>query len=171
MSAQRARTGIAGGKSTANSETTRTPEGGPYRRKDAVFTSDSTSEDFSSVFQNEMSGGNVGVRVADVITDQREPERRYLPGHPDADKDKLRNAQLMNPAEDMVDLMGASRGLSGQRLGDFGGKEHDLRNRWICSAKTMSLKLQEEPTPYANRFAVRLRLERRINRRIGQHLV
>jgi flagellar basal-body rod protein FlgC len=51
----------------------------------------------------------VGVRVSEVVTDTREPEKRYLPGHPDADKDGYVAFPRMNPAEDMVDLLGASR--------------------------------------------------------------
>src|SRR3989441_7157764 len=66
----------------ANAETTRTPEGGPYRRKDVVFSSDPQASPFSAMFQNELAQG---VRVADVVTDDRAPEMRYLPGHPDAD--------------------------------------------------------------------------------------
>ena len=108
MSAQRARTELLV-ENLANADTTRTPEGGPYRRKDAVFTSDPQATAFSSLFENEMSGTNVGVRVADVVTDTREPEKRYLPGHPDADKDGYVAVPRMNPAEDMVDLLGASR--------------------------------------------------------------
>jgi flagellar basal-body rod protein FlgC len=61
------------------------------------------------MFENEMNGTNVGVRVAEVVTDTREPEKRYLPGHPDADKDGYVAVPRMNPAEDMVDLLGASR--------------------------------------------------------------
>ncbi|MDP9114181.1 MAG: flagellar basal body rod protein FlgC, partial [Acidobacteriota bacterium] len=93
----------------ANSDTTRTPEGGPYRRKDAVFTSDPSTGDFSSMFESEVGTGS-GVRVSEVVTDQRDPEKRYLPGHPDADKDGYVAYPRMNPAEDMVDLLGASRG-------------------------------------------------------------
>ena len=48
--------------------------------------------------------------MSEVITDQRDPEKRYLPGHPDADKDGYVAYPRMNPAEDMVDLLGASRG-------------------------------------------------------------
>jgi flagellar basal-body rod protein FlgC len=107
MSAQRERTELLV-ENLANSETTRTPEGGPYRRKDAVFAADSSAADFSSLYENETNSG-VGVRVAQVITDTREPDRRYLPGHPDADKDGYVAFPRMNPAEDMVDLMGASR--------------------------------------------------------------
>ena len=109
MSAQRARTELLV-ENLANSDTTRTPEGGPYRRKDAVFTADPAAAQFSSLFEDEMSGQAVGVRVAQVITDDREPEKRYLPGHPDADKDGYVAYPRMNPAEDMVDLLGASRG-------------------------------------------------------------
>src|SRR5580658_842520 len=79
----------------ANSETTRTPEGGPYKRKDAIFSSAPQTSPFSAIFQTEVgsgvgsgveSGVN-GVEVSDVVEDTREPEKRYMPGHPDADKD------------------------------------------------------------------------------------
>src|ERR1700674_536146 len=86
MSAQRQRTELLV-ENLANSDTTRTPEGGPYRRKDAVFSADPSVSQFSSLFERELSNGGVGVRVAQVVTDTREPEKRYLPGHPDADKD------------------------------------------------------------------------------------
>lgn len=108
MSAQRQRTELLV-ENLANSDTTRTPEGGPYRRKDAVFEADPSSSQFSSMFDSEMNQGGTGVRVSQVITDTREPEKRYLPGHPDADKDGYVAVPRMNPAEDMVDLMDASR--------------------------------------------------------------
>src|SRR5580693_3651682 len=50
----------------ANSETTRTAEGGPYKRKDAVFSTELQSSPFSAVFQSEVS---TGVTVADILTD------------------------------------------------------------------------------------------------------
>src|SRR5271169_3931038 len=96
MAAQRARTELLV-ENLANSDTTRTPEGGPYRRKDAVFESDPSASQFSSMFESEMGQGGVGVRVSQVITDQREPEKRYLPGHPDADKDGYVAVPRMNP--------------------------------------------------------------------------
>src|SRR5436189_5749382 len=85
MAAQRTRAELLV-ENLANAETTRTPEGGPYRRKDVVFESSSVESPFSSVFHQQMESAS-GVQVSDVITDQSEPERRYLPGHPDADKD------------------------------------------------------------------------------------
>lgn len=108
MSAQRQRTELLV-ENLANAETTRTPEGGPYRRKDVVFASDPDASSFSSLFESQTSESGVGVRVAQVVTDTREPEKRYMPGHPDADPDGYVSFPRMNPSEDMVDLLGASR--------------------------------------------------------------
>jgi flagellar basal-body rod protein FlgC len=105
MAAQRTRAELLV-ENMANSETTRTPEGGPYRRKDAVFASDMQSSPFSAVFQNELS---TGVSVTDIVQDNSAPDRRYVPGHPDADADGYVAFPHMNPAEDMVDLLSASR--------------------------------------------------------------
>lgn len=92
----------------ANAETTRTPEGGPYRRKDVVFESSGVSSPFSSVFDAQLQSAS-GVQVAGVVTDNSAPEMRYLPGHPDANAEGYVAFPHVNPAEDMVDLMGAAR--------------------------------------------------------------
>jgi flagellar basal-body rod protein FlgC len=109
MTAQRARAELLV-ENLANAETTRTPEGGPYRRKDAVFETAPADTPFSSVFEAQLGQPN-GVRVSQVVVDDSEPERRYMPGHPDADKNGYVAFPRTNPAEDMVDLMGASRGF------------------------------------------------------------
>jgi flagellar basal-body rod protein FlgC len=106
MAAQRTRAELLV-ENLANSETTRTPEGGPYRRKDAVFSTADVTSPFGSVFQSQL---NAGVAVSDIQVDQRPPEKRYMPGHPDADKDGYVAIPRANPAEDMVDLLTASRG-------------------------------------------------------------
>ena len=107
MAAQRARAEVLV-ENLANAETTRTPEGGPYRRKDLVFESTTVDAPFASVFSSQLQSMN-GVAVSGVVTDMSEPERRYLPGHPDADKDGYVAFPKINPAEDMVDLMSAAR--------------------------------------------------------------
>jgi flagellar basal-body rod protein FlgC len=107
MSAQRMRAELLT-ENLANAETTRTPEGGPYRRKDAVFASSAVSSPFSSVFDAQLQAAN-GVTVSDVAVDMSEPERRYMPGHPDADANGYVAFPHINPAEDMVDLMNAAR--------------------------------------------------------------
>jgi flagellar basal-body rod protein FlgC len=112
MAAQRTRAELVI-QNLANSETTRTPEGGPYRRQDAVFQSAPQTSPFSSVFQTELTGAVQGVELSEVIQDPSEGEKRYQPGHPDADKDGYVKYPNVNPAEDMVDLLGAQRGFEG----------------------------------------------------------
>jgi flagellar basal-body rod protein FlgC len=107
MEAQRERAEMLA-ENLANAETTRTPEGGPYRRKDVVFESTSVESPFSSIFDTQLNAAE-GVAVSQVVTDTRPPERRYLPGHPDADRDGYVSFPRINPAEDMVDLMDATR--------------------------------------------------------------
>ena len=110
MTAQRTRAELLV-ENMANVETTRTPDGGPYRRKDAVFESQSVGS-FDELVESELgyaAPGTLGVRVSEVVVDQRDPEKRYLPGHPDADKDGYVAFPRINPAEDMVDLVDASR--------------------------------------------------------------
>jgi flagellar basal-body rod protein FlgC len=107
MAAQRARAELLV-ENMANAETTRTPEGGPYRRKDVVFESGSVESPFSSIFSAQLNAPT-GVGISDVITDDSQPERRYMPGHPDADQDGYVAFPNMNPAEDMVNLMGSAR--------------------------------------------------------------
>jgi flagellar basal-body rod protein FlgC len=109
MAAQRTRAELLV-ENMANAETTRTPEGGTYRRKDVVFSSDLQSSPFSATFQNELS---TGVTVADVVTDDRAPQLRYMPGHPDANADGYVAFPNMNPAEEMVNLMNAQRSYEG----------------------------------------------------------
>jgi flagellar basal-body rod protein FlgC len=110
MNAQRVRAELLV-ENLANAETTRTPEGGPYRRKDVVFQSQAQQSPFASVLSDQMTGNDAtGVTVSDVIVDQRDPEKRYLPGHPDANADGYVAFPRLNPAEEMVDLVSSSRG-------------------------------------------------------------
>ncbi len=115
MDAQRIRAELIT-ENLANADTTRTPQGGPYKRKDAIFTSGSSAGSFGETlaqFGNlaELSGGlPSGVSVSAVTIDESEPDRRYLPGHPDADPQGYVAFPKINPAEEMVDLMSASRG-------------------------------------------------------------
>jgi flagellar basal-body rod protein FlgC len=108
MAAQRTRAELLT-ENLANAETTRTPDGGPYRRKDAVFVSTTTPSDFHSVFVSQLGQQPQGVAVSEVVVDSRDPVMRYLPGHPDADGNGYVGFPHVNPAEDMVDLMSTGR--------------------------------------------------------------
>jgi len=108
MAAQRTRAQMLV-ENLANAETTRTPEGGPYRRKDAVFESTPVSSPFSSVFDAQVQAAG-GVAVSEIAVDTSDPEMRYMPGHPDANAEGYVAFPRVHPAEDMVDLMDAARG-------------------------------------------------------------
>jgi flagellar basal-body rod protein FlgC len=77
----------------ANAETTRTPEGGPYRRQ--VVT----------VQGNAATGGVATVTSAD----QSQGRLVYDPGHPDADQNGYVRMPNVDVATEMVDLMIARR--------------------------------------------------------------
>ncbi len=113
METQRSRAEIVT-ENLANADTTRTPEGGPYKRKDTVFTTSplpfSFSDALSSASGQYASSPSLGVAVSDITIDDRDPERRYMPGHPDADAEGYVAFPRVDPAEEMVDLMSASRG-------------------------------------------------------------
>ena len=100
MAAQRLRVQLIS-SNVANSETTRTREGGPYRRRDAVFQTQDLG--FSGAL------ANAGVRVASIQTSQEPFLTRYEPGHPDANADGVVNYPNINPVEEMVNLTEASR--------------------------------------------------------------
>jgi len=93
----------------ANAEATRTPEGGPYRRRDAIFMSEPMPASFRALLEGSLGEPLVGVTVAEITVDESEPERRYLPGHPDADPNGYVLFPRVNPVEDMVDLTAAVR--------------------------------------------------------------
>jgi flagellar basal-body rod protein FlgC len=105
MAAQRVRAALLV-ENIANSETTRTPEGGPYRRKDATFSTMPVGSEFASELESQLQ---TGVTVSGISVDQTPPEKQYMPGHPDADADGYVSIPKINTAEDMVDLMSANR--------------------------------------------------------------
>lgn len=100
MAAQRLRVQLIA-SNIANSETTRTKEGGPFRRKDAVFQ----AKDMG--FTGALAAA--GVQVAGIRTSQEPFQTRYEPGHPDADANGVVSYPNVNPVEEMVNLTEASR--------------------------------------------------------------
>jgi flagellar basal-body rod protein FlgC len=95
----------------ANAETTHTEAGGPFMRRQVVFQSAGTSS-FRLALANTrgFSGPTPGsVSISDVVDDPTPPVMRYEPGHPDANKDGYVSYPAINPAMEMVDLMGSVR--------------------------------------------------------------
>jgi flagellar basal-body rod protein FlgC len=90
----------------ANAETTRTPEGGPYKRKDVV----QTAKDIPGTFSNALDRMTLKKpMVAAVMEDQSEPKLVYQPGHPDANQQGYVAYPNINVVSTMTDLMSASR--------------------------------------------------------------
>jgi flagellar basal-body rod protein FlgC len=104
LTAQRKRVELAS-SNLANSQTTRTEEGGPYRRKDVVFQTQSFNETLGIA----MGTGVTGVEVSDIVEDPRPFDRRYEPGHPDADADGYVWYPNVNAMEEMANLVEGSR--------------------------------------------------------------
>lgn len=95
----------------ANAETTHTEEGGPFQRKEVVFSGTSISP-FNSVLNHMNRFGQPpagSVQLTQVVNDTSAPVMRYEPGNPDADKNGMVKYPAINPISEMVDLMSATR--------------------------------------------------------------
>jgi flagellar basal-body rod protein FlgC len=107
LSAQRLRMNLIS-SNLANIDTTRTTQGGPYKRKDAVFMAD-PQPDFNDALSQSLRPEDVGVQVAGIREDNRPPILKYDPGHPDADADGYVALPNINVVEEMVNMISASR--------------------------------------------------------------
>lgn len=94
----------------ANANTTRTAEGGPYRRKDAVFAARPMDGSFERRLSAASSGQTSGgVDVVEIVEDQRPPRLQYDPGHPDADPSGYVAMPNVSVVEEMADMIAATR--------------------------------------------------------------
>lgn len=94
----------------ANVKTTRTPEGGPYRRKTVLMAATEVDHPFSKQMQSALDRELRGVRVMHVAQDQRPLKRVYEPGHPDANQEGFVFYPDINVVEEMAALMTVQRG-------------------------------------------------------------
>ncbi len=102
LTAQRQRLDVIA-ENLANVNTTRTPQGGPYKRKSVIM--EATPEDnFDSYL-----GSPEKVEVVQITQDEKGLRPELDPGHPDADKDGMVLYPNINPVTEMVHLMLASR--------------------------------------------------------------
>ena len=91
MTAQRQRVNTIS-ENIANAETTRTPEGGPYRRREIIFAAVSNDRSFDEELraQDRSLSNATEVKVVGIVQDNRSPVLKYDPGHPDANEDAWR---------------------------------------------------------------------------------
>ena len=93
----------------ANAQTTRTAEGGPYRRKEVVFGSEPVRKNFSDVLDESKDVDAQEVHVVDVQSSDKPPIAKYEPNHPDADPDGYVYYPDINTMKEMADMMNAQR--------------------------------------------------------------
>jgi flagellar basal-body rod protein FlgC len=93
----------------ANLETTRTPEGGPYRRKDILVTAVPMESEFGNIFKNQLGDRLTRPQITEVVEDQREPRLVYNPKHPDANDMGYVAMPNVDPMKEMVNMVTTQR--------------------------------------------------------------
>ncbi len=111
LRAQRTRMTVTA-SNIANAQTTRTDEGGPYRRRDPVFETERVGSPFGSMLQRKLRS----VAVSRIQEDQREPITRYLPYHPEANEEGYVAFPNVNLVEEQANLVSSSRGFQANLL-------------------------------------------------------
>ena len=110
LSAERLRMDVTA-ENLANANTTRTADGGAYRRKVVLLEQQQAGASFGNALASEMRRGQkpAGVQVAGVAEDTTPNRRVYEPGHPDADAQGYVERPNVDTVTEMVDLISASR--------------------------------------------------------------
>ncbi len=90
----------------ANARATRTPEGGPYRRRDPIFQAEPADEPGAITIG---PSPRTGVKVASITVDPSPPNKVFEPGHPDADKEGNVAYPNVSVVEEMTNMITASR--------------------------------------------------------------
>ncbi len=93
----------------ANMNSTRTEEGGPYRRQTVVFRAEDGSPSFSALLAGRSGNASGGVTVDAVMNDAAEPRRVFEPTNPDADAEGYVLYPDIDVATEMTDMMSAQR--------------------------------------------------------------
>lgn len=93
----------------ANAQTTKTPEGGPYRRKEVAFGSEPARESFGDILEGELDEQAQSVHATEVISSNKPPILKYEPNHPDADETGHVAYPDINVMEEMADMISTHR--------------------------------------------------------------
>ncbi|MBD66418.1 MAG: flagellar basal body rod protein FlgC [Halobacteriovoraceae bacterium] len=93
----------------ANAQTTRTAEGGPYRRKEVVFGSEPARDNFSDILEGEIDAQAQTVHATEVVATNDPPILKYDPTHPDANEQGYVAMPNVNVMKEMADLIQAQR--------------------------------------------------------------
>jgi flagellar basal-body rod protein FlgC len=108
LAAERTRLNITA-SNLANANTTRTAEGGPYKRRDPVFESEPVTNRFQELLNDRIARQAQGVKAVEIVQDQNPPRMVYDPGHPDANTQGYVAYPNVSAVEEMVNMMMAAR--------------------------------------------------------------
>lgn len=109
MTAQRQRMNTIS-SNIANINTTQSPEGGPYRRKDVVMEAMPEAKTFGEIIMTTDPRHDMQrVQVTDVVSDRRAPLMKHEPDHPDANPDGYVAYPNINLMEEMTNMIQATR--------------------------------------------------------------
>lgn len=108
LSAQRTQLNVISAN-IANVSTTRTAEGGPYRRKTVILETTPTRSAFDAAMQDAMERELKGVKVSRIAVDARPAKTVNDPGHPDADANGNVRLPDINVVEEMAGMITAMR--------------------------------------------------------------
>ena len=91
----------------ANANTTRTEEGGPYRRRDPIYRASNITD--QGPFSDDLAKAIRGVEVTEIVKDEAPARKVFDPQHPDAGEDGYVEFPNVNMVEEMVNMVMASR--------------------------------------------------------------
>jgi len=126
LSAQRLRMNLISGN-LANVNTTRTQQGGPYRRKEAIFAAQSMNSTFNKILTDRQKSQFVGVQVDRIYEDPNPALMKYQPSHPHANDKGYVAMPNINPMEEMVNMISATRGFEANVTAIKAAKEMALK--------------------------------------------
>jgi len=126
LSAQRLRMNLISGN-LANVNTTRTRQGGPYRRKEAIFAAQSTNSTFNKILTDRQKSQFASVQVDRIYEDPNPPLMKYQPSHPHANAKGYVAMPNINPMEEMVNMISATRGFEANVTAIKAAKEMALK--------------------------------------------
>jgi flagellar basal-body rod protein FlgC len=108
LAAQRVRMNVLA-SNMANANTTRTPEGGPYKRQDVVFSANAVGNEFEDFLDEDWGTQLKKVQVVDIHKDTKAPRRVLDPSNPDADANGYVNMPNIQVMTEMVNMIAATR--------------------------------------------------------------
>ncbi|MBW4054171.1 MAG: flagellar basal body rod protein FlgC [Proteobacteria bacterium] len=129
LSAERTRMNLIS-SNLANAKATRTPEGGPYKRKDAIFSATPVDSPFDRALDGAAAQQLRKVEVSGIVEDQNPPRLEYDPGHPDANAQGYVAMPNVNVIEEMTDMISATR-------------SYEANVTAVQAAKSMAMKTLE----------------------------